>query len=57
MWRRLWVGKRVEEEIENFLELVRAGQRGKKIKKPTKQNTGGIPSTPAREVDHGEYMD
>lgn len=57
MWRRLWVGKRVEEEIENFPELDRAGQRGKKIKKPTKQNTSGIPSTPAREVDHGEYMD
>jgi len=51
------VGKRVEGEIENFPELDRAGQRGKKIQKPTKQNTGGIPSTPAREVDHGEYMD
>ena len=48
----------IERERPQFCpELDRAGQRGKKIKKPTKQNTSGIPSTPAREVDHGEYMD
>ena len=50
------MGKRVEGEIENFPKLDRAGQRKKK-QKTTKRNTGGIPSTPAREVDHGECVD
>ena len=45
------MGKRVEGEIENFPKLDRAGQRGRgKTKKNTKQNSVGIPSTPAREV-------
>lgn len=39
MWRRLWVGKRVEGEIENFPKLDRAGQRGRGKTKKTQNKT------------------
>jgi len=42
MWRRLWVGKRVEGEIENFPELDRAGQRVDQVRAPDGRRAASV---------------